>query len=203
MTIRDVLTAYLRRKSIPARLRDEAAQADEIRALVQALHRAAPTRTPSVEWADDFLCELEARERAPVWPSVADIERLARERRERTGAPARSTPARPSRSELFARRILAREPVGEFELWGREAVEAVERHGVPADLIRERRAMALAARAAIYGRDAAQQWQREQIARFRAAREAITASRAERTIVTRELIRWATGIEEESECPAA
>lgn len=191
-TIKPALTAYLNRKSPPARLKGEQAMADEARALLHAMHRAAPTKHPSAEWAEDFLGQIERRERAPVWPSVADIERLGVERRKDQPGEKVEVKARP-RDAVFAKRIMAGEPVSEFDLWGHPAIAAVRFHGTPGDAIAERRAQVLAERASLYGQDKADAFATDMRARWEHARATFGQPTAKTVDPARraELVAWA------------
>ena len=190
--VRQTLMAFLDRKSVPSRLKADQAMADEIRALVQALHRAAPVDRPSREWVEDFLGHVERREKAPVWPAVKDIEAVAAERRKHQ-PPAEVVVQVSSSLEIDARRIADDEPVAEGALWGPPALYAWRNGIATPDQIQTRRARALAANADIYGQAAAEVWLSQMQARWAATKQDEGAPRpmAQRRAVVRELLEWA------------
>lgn len=191
--VRSALLRFLARKT-PRRGMTDEAMSDEEAALCEALRRAAPVKHPSAEWAEDFLARFERTKEAPTWPTVGEIEKFGAARRRENPGPAAATTAEPlTGAALFAKRIAARQPVAENDLWGPVALEAHRRYGVTAEAITDLRAACIQARAAFYGKEAAEQWQDDQTRRWADAK-AEHGKPAGKTVSAQrraELVAWA------------
>jgi hypothetical protein len=166
--LKNRLSRFLGRKAAPRHLTAADAQADEIAALLRAVRRVAPRDPDALPgWWERFEDGLEER-CGRNWPTVRDVCEAA--------APAASAsgnrPAEPGDIDtavLVARRMRAREPVGQDWLFGLGACELIARGLVDGDLMKAYRSGAFHARARLYGQDAAQRWEAEAQARLDAA----------------------------------
>ena len=164
---------YLDRRQLPRRLEGKAnAEADEIRAITDAVMRYAPRGADALaQWWPVFEARLGEIVSGGLWPTEKEIRDAA--------AAARPQLPKASGDEwaldtytIMGRRMAAGEPVGEGYLYGREACELIKRKLVDQETMERYRKGAFMNRRAVYGHEKAVAWEAEAKARHEAAKGA-------------------------------
>lgn len=149
------LARYLERRVMPRHLEGKAdATRDELDAMVHRIARAAPAADRLPAWWQRFTDRLDEIATTRAWPSVSEVISAARAAGE--GAPLRDMTGDGNPDALFehrraARKIKAREPIGDSWLWGRNAVVLLANGLVDAEDIDDLRRMLRRQMVAMWG----------------------------------------------------
>lgn len=166
----DSLQRYLDRRSMPQGFKDkQQAIRDEIQALAKTLFRLAPVNGYQ-DWWDDFSERLAEDAKTRAWPTQGEMSDAAKAIRKSGVQPLRANDeAAFNPAEVAAKRIRAKEPVGEEWIYGRCCVEMMDAHMITdADLAPYRSALFFADRE-IIDEETAIQRERERKERHRQA----------------------------------
>lgn len=166
----DSLQRYLDRRSMPQGFKDkQLAIRDEIQALAKTLFRLAPVNGYQ-DWWDDFSERLAEDAKTRAWPTQGEMKDAAKAIRKSGVQPLRANDeAAFNAMENAAKRIRAKEPVGEEWIYGRCCVEMMDAHMITdADLAPYRSALFFADRDTI-DEETAIQRERERKERHRQA----------------------------------
>lgn len=164
------LTRFLARKSMPRRFENNPmAQADELRALTEAIQRSAPRSAEALAdwWA---LFEIKLDETASsLWPVVKEVSDAARAVR---GVAQIDLSGKPSLdpAEIQAKRLIEGNGFAETALYGVLACEIIARRLIDRDTMIKRRSQAFFARKDLYGEEAALRWEADAKATHEAAK---------------------------------
>lgn len=124
--ISQILTRWLERFTPPVGIRgNPRAAQDAADALLRALLRSAP-QADYAPWVRDVLDRVEDQMKTRAWPTVAELSAACRTLRKDTPR-GDAEPVEVDRFELAARRIRAKQPVGDEWIYGRDAHEIVAR----------------------------------------------------------------------------
>lgn len=162
------LRRFLDRRQAPRRVEGKPqAEADEVSALVSTVERNAPRGADALAaWWPGFEREL-GESGTGLWPTEKEI-RDAAKAANRTG-PQSAAPVF-DRHEINAKRMSKGEAVGEYYLYGREAVEMIRRGLVDEPTMKRYRSAAFFARKDVQGEAAALKWEAEAKERHEAAK---------------------------------
>ncbi len=175
------LKRFLERRSIPRALENKpTAIADEVRALVAAIGRYAPQAPALSDWWDAFEARLGEGNVTRAWPTEGEIKAaaMAGKKSERIDA---SGSFELDSAAIWAKRMLAGEPVGDDCFYGGMAIEMLNRGLVSMNDIRPYRSAMYFSRKEFYGEVVAREKENadidrhsysEQVARERAANPA-------------------------------
>ncbi len=147
------LNDFLSRRQPPkAFAANEKAQAEQFTAYLKALKKYAPQGDNLQDWWTRFLDELGQSSETWAWPSEREVWNACKSasgtsRREGPGDGWKADPV-----AINLRRLEAGEPMGDFWLWGRGALQLVAA-GADRSALRERRIMQAQHMAEVYDQD--------------------------------------------------
>ena len=144
---------FLSRRQPPkAFAANENAQAEQFTAYLKALKKYAPQGDTLHDWWGRFMDELGQSSETWAWPSEREVWNACKaasgnSRREGTGDAWKADPI-----AINLRRLEAGEPMGDFWLWGRGALQLVAA-GADRHALRERRIMQAQHMSEVYDQD--------------------------------------------------
>lgn len=148
------LSDFLARRAPPRNMASNTqAQADQIAAYLSILRRRAPQGDALTDWWGKFLDALSENSETWAWPSEKEVRNAIKVA---AGATRRDQPGdgwRPDSTAINLARLNAGDPIGDFWLWGRGALQLIAA-GADRSVIRQRRFAMAEAMAEIYGYDA-------------------------------------------------
>ncbi len=159
------LERYLARRQVPKHLAASAsAMLDETRALAEAVERNAPRGADALSaWWPKFEYELGMNGRG-FWPTEREIADAARTVNTEAAKARQSGPSSAptiDAAEVVSRKMADGKAVSEGWLYGRNAVELIQRRLVNLDTMTRYRSAAFFSRKELHGEEAALAWEIE------------------------------------------